>query len=309
MLMDSQKCLIVMDDRGVISLGGDDVRDFLQNLITQDIATLEPGHGAWAALLSPQGKYLFDFFVVAMNDGSLMLDCEASRVSDLIARLETYKLRADVEITDASTPWTVAALLGTEADSRALVGFEGRGGPFGGGVCYVDPRFGAIGARALLPRPALAALLGAGFEEQDRDAYDHARICLGLPDGARDLAIDKALPLENGLDVLNAINWEKGCYVGQELTARMRYRATVKRRLLPVAIEGDAPKPGTLIMLGDKEAGEMRSSFEDIGLALLRLDPLATLHEKGGVLTAGDTTLSPLRPPWMTASSEEPPIG
>ncbi|MBT7898582.1 MAG: folate-binding protein, partial [Rhodospirillales bacterium] len=222
---------------------------------------------------------------------------------------ETYKLRADVEITDASTPWTVAALLGTEADSRALVGFEGRGGPFGGGVCYVDPRFGAIGARALLPRPALAALLGAGFEEQDRDAYDHARICLGLPDGARDLAIDKALPLENGLDVLNAINWEKGCYVGQELTARMRYRATVKRRLLPVAIEGDAPKPGTLIMLGDKEAGEMRSSFEDIGLALLRLDALATLHEKGGVLTAGDTTLSPLRPPWMTASSEEPPIG
>ena len=195
----------------------------------------------------------------------------------------------------------MAALMGTDADANALVGFEGRGGPFHGGVCYVDPRYGGMGARALVPRAAVAELLAAGFEQVEPGIHDYTRLCLGIPDGSRDLTVDKALPMENGFDALNGIDWDKGCYVGQEMTARMRYRATKRRQLLPVAIEGAAPESGTPIMLGGREAGEMRSSAQDIGLALLRVDALAGLNGDGDRLTADGATLTPLRPPWLAA--------
>ena len=209
-----------------------------------------------------------------------------------------------MEIADVSRDWSVAALMGTEADANALVGFEGRGGPFGGGVCYVDPRYGAMGARALVPRGEAAQLLNAGFEQAEPGIFDYTRLCLGLPDGSRDLALDKALPMENGFDALNGIDWDKGCYVGQEMTARMRYRANIRRQLLPVAIDGPLPDYGAAIMLGQREAGEMRSSAQDIGLALLRVDALKTLSEDELTLTAGASTLTPLRPPWPSPTTK-----
>jgi folate-binding protein YgfZ len=308
MLEGNQMSFAELPDRGVVRVAGNDARDFLQGLITNDVTHVRPDHAVWAALLTPQGKYLHDFFIIEIA-GALMLDCEAARADDLTTRLTRYKLRAAIEIENVSTEWAVATLMGSEADSGALQGFEGRAGPFGGGVCYVDPRFGGIGARALLPRTALGALSEAGFTALEPAAYHHARVCAGLPDGSRDLTVDKALLLENGFDALNGIDWDKGCFVGQELTARMRYRATARRQLLPVAIEGPAPEPGSVITLNEKEAGEMRSMADGIGLALLRVDALATLHEGGGALTAGAATLSPLRPPWMAqaGSGKEDP--
>lgn len=303
MLEGSQMSFAELPDRGVVRVAGADARDFLQGLITNDVTRVRLDHAVWAALLTPQGKYLHDFFVIEIAD-AVMLDCEAARADDLVARLSRYKLRAAVEIENVSADWAVAALMGSDADSGALRGFEGRAGPFGGGVCYVDPRFGGIGARALLPRGALGALGEAGFTVLERAAYDHARICAGLPDGSRDLTVDKALLLENGFDALHGVDWDKGCFVGQELTARMRYRATARRQLLPVAIDGPAPDPGSAITLGEKEAGEMRSSADGIGLALLRVDALETLHGGGGPLAAGAATLSPLLPPWLIAPED-----
>jgi len=305
-----QMTLTLLDDRALVRVGGEDAREFLQNIITNDVTRVSNSRAIWAALLSPQGKYLHDFFVIAVND-ALMLDCEKARVGDLMDRLQRYKLRSKVEIADVTGDWTLAALMGTDADANALVGFEGQGGPFASGVCYVDPRYGGMGARALIPGGAMAELLAAGFEQVEPDIYDHTRLCLGIPDGSRDLTVDKALPMENGFDALNGIDWDKGCYVGQEMTARMRYRATVRRQLLPVAIEGPAPDPGTPIMLAEREAGEMRSSAQEMGLALLRIDALAELNGAGpnsaahkgagSRLTAAGATLTPLRPPWLTA--------
>lgn len=303
-----QMTLNLLDDRAVVRVGGEDAREFLQNIITNDVNRVSASQAIWAALLSPQGKYLHDFFVTATDD-ALMLDCEKARADDLVGRLQRYRLRSRVEIGQVTEDWTVAALMGTDADANALVGFEGRGGPFHGGICYVDPRYGGMGARALVPRAAVAELLAAGFGKMEPGIHDYTRLCLGIPDGSRDLRVDKALPMENGFDALHGIDWDKGCYVGQEMTARMRYRATVRRQLLPVAIAGAAPEPGTPIMLAEREAGEMRSSARDIGLALLRIDALADLNRDGdgegegdgGRLTAGGAILTPLRPPWLAA--------
>ena len=240
------------------------------------------------------------------------MDCDLERLPTLQKRLSMYKLRADVTLEDASPEVAIFGCFGDRQMDIAGLDSQtvGASASFGDGLASVDPRLAEMGLRIILPiEGAVQVLETAGLTAAGPDAWETHRLSLGVPEAGHDVLIEKSMPLECNFDELGAISYTKGCYVGQELTARMRYRATVKRRLLPVAIEGDAPKPGTLIMLGDKEAGEMRSSFEDIGLALLRLDALATLHEKGGVLTAGDTTLSPLRPPWMTASSEEPPIG
>ena len=305
-----QMTLTLLDDRALVRVGGEDAREFLQNIITNDVTRVSNSRTIWAALLSPQGKYLHDFFIIAVND-ALMLDCEKARVGDLMDRLQRYKLRSKIEITQVTEDWTLAALMGTDADANALVGFEGQGGPFASGVCYVDPRYGGMGARALIPRGAMSELLAAGFEQVEPGIHDHTRLCLGIPDGSRDLTVDKALPMENGFDALNGIDWDKGCYVGQEMTARMRYRATVRRQLLPVAIEGPAPEPGTPIMLGEREAGEMHSSAQDIGLALLRIDAMASLNSEGfngdgDRLTASGTTLTPLRPPWLATPGSGP---
>ncbi len=293
----------VLEDRGVIALRGPDARAFLQGIVTNDVDRVAPDRAVWAALLTPQGKYLHDFFI-AEAAGTLLLDAERARLPDLEKRLSLYKLRSKVEIADESDAWIVAALIGTDADSRALVGFEGRGGAFAGGVCYVDPRYGGAGARAILLRDSLAALEAAGFARTDAESYDLQRLFNGLPDGSRDLTVDKAYLMENGFDLLNGISWDKGCYVGQELTARMRWRATAKRTLLPVEIEGAAPAPGTAVTLDGKDAGEMRSARDGIGLALLRVDALEALHGGAGPLRAGDAALTPLRPPYMSAGGE-----
>lgn len=298
----SQMTLTLLDGRALVRVNGEDAFAFLQNIITNDLTRVSNSRAIWAALLSPQGKYLHDFFIIAVND-EFILDCEKARVNDLMDRLLSYRLRSKVNIADMTGNWTVAALMGTDADANALVGFEGQGGPFAGGVCYVDPRYGGMGARALIPHDAVAELLAAGFAQAEPGINDHTRLCLGIPDGSRDLTIDKALPMENGFDALNGIDWDKGCYVGQEMTARMRYRAKVRRQLLPVAIEGPAPAPGTVIMLGEHEAGEMRSSAKEIGLALLRIDALANLNGADGAFTTGSATLTPLRPPWLAATN------
>lgn len=302
MLTDGRKSYVVLDNRGVISLRGNDARTFLQGLVTNDVDAVKPDRAIWAALLTPQGKYLFDFFIAEMA-GALVLDVERDRTSDLAKRLSLYKLRSDVAVHDDSDEWTVVALLGSEADREALAGFEGRGGEFAGGVCFVDPRYGGAGARAIIPKEAVAALDAQGFERADADDYDLHRLVCGLPDGSRDLIVDKSLPMEHGFDGLNGIGWNKGCYVGQEMTARMRWRANMKRTLLPVEIDGETPAPGTPILQGGRDAGEMRSARDGIGLALLRIDALENLGADDGALRAGDAQITPMRPPWLAAGA------
>jgi folate-binding protein YgfZ len=287
-----------LSDRGVLRITGEDRRAFLQGLVSNDINKVGPDRVVYAALLSAQGKYLHDFFIVEIGN-AFFLDTEATRLADLKRRLLLYKLRASAEIVDASEQFVVAVLFGDDAlPACGLPPEPGAAARIGNGAIYVDPRLAGLGARLLLPRGEPFPI--TGVSNSDAAAYDRLRLSLGIPDGSRDLGIDKAILLEAGFDELNGVDWQKGCYVGQELTARTKYRGLIKKRLVPVTIDGPVPAAGSPIMLGARDAGEMRSSRDGIGIALLRLEALEACLSSGDPLTAGETRLLPRKPDWAS---------
>ncbi len=285
---------VLLESRGLLAIGGEDRAEFLQGLVSNDVTKIDAGHAIHAAFLTPQGKYLHDFFIAEM-DGALVLDCEAERRADLQRRLTMYKLRSKVELA-ARDDLAVFAAFGDGAAAALGLGAEaGAATPLGAGAAFVDPRLGEAGVRVVIRREeGAAALEAAGLTAQPQEAYESLRIGLGLPDGSRDMALEKAILLENGFDELKSVDFDKGCYMGQELTARTKHRALIKKRLMPVDIDGPAPEPGTPIMLNDKEAGEMRSAQGAVGLALMRLEYL----EQADTFTAGTATLKPRKPAW-----------
>jgi folate-binding protein YgfZ len=281
----------VLADRAAIAVSGHDARGFLQGLVTNDVNRVTAECAIYAALLTPQGRYLFDFFVVEIG-GVLHLDCEAARRDELLKRLSIYKLRAKVALAPTEGIGVIAAFGIGAADALGLEDRPGRAAAFAGGTAYVDPRNAHAGVRVLAPIEAAAAALEvAEFRRVDFVAYDAMRIRIGLPESGRDLVAEKALLLEFGFEALNGVDFEKGCYVGQEVTTRMKRRDLVKRRLMPVKIDGVAPEPGTKILRGAIEAGELRSSRDGAGLALLRID----MAESAGGLTAGAARIVPRR--------------
>jgi folate-binding protein YgfZ len=288
-----ERSCVLLGDRAVLEVAGPDRRAFLQGLVSNDIDKVTPDRAVYAALLTAQGKYLHDFFITEMGD-AFYLDAEAARLADLKRRLGLYRLRAKVTLGENGDRYIVAAAFGGDALSLLDLPPEpGAVAPVADGIAYVDPRLPELGARLLLPRgERLAPLESAGFRAEGADAYDRLRLSLGIPDGSRDLPVEKAILLESGFEELNGVDWQKGCYMGQELTARTRYRGLVRKRLLPVEIDGPLPAAGTPVMAGDKEAGEMRSGADGLGLALLRLE-----HLENG-LRCGESRLKPHRPAW-----------
>ena len=291
---------VVLENRSVIGVGGPDARSLLQGLISNDVNKVSPAQSIYAALLTPQGKFLHDFFVAEL-DGGLLLDCEAARAADLLKRLTMYRLRSKVELKERGGEFRIAAIFG--ADAVAALGLGGEAGatkPLADGVVFVDPRLGAMGARAILPSAtATDVLIGCGLQAAASEDYHRHRLALGVPDGSSDVAIDKSFLLESNFEELNAIDFNKGCYVGQELTARTKYRGVVRKRLFRVEVDGPLPAPGTPIMLGDKEAGTMRSGLEHMGIALLRLEDVEAVTKSGQQLTAGEARLTPIKPDWI----------
>ncbi|HEY9164108.1 MAG TPA: folate-binding protein, partial [Magnetovibrio sp.] len=276
----------------LIKIDGPDARSYLQGLVSQDMNRVTATQAVYSAFLTPQGKFLYDFFCFEM-DGALVLDCEADRRSDFFKRLSMYKLRSNVTLSDITDDFQVYAVL-DDTDKLGLGTERGQSKPFGSGVAYVDPRLSTMGARVALTKGD-DALAQAGATPGIVEDYEYVRITQGLADGARDMDTDKALLLENGFEELDGVSFSKGCFMGQELTARTRYRGLVKKRLLPVAIDGPVPEAGTVLEIDGREAGEMRTSVGNIGLALVRLDQLTD----GASFTAGQTTLTPNIPDWV----------
>ena len=264
--------LAVLPDRAVLAVTGADRAGFLQGLVSNDVAQAMGNVAVWAALLTPQGKWLADFFILADGD-RLLLDCERAHAPMLLQRLARYRLRAQVTLEDLSATLHVHAAWNGAADAPP------------GAVWAADPRLPDAGWRVLADRVLEC--------NADAAAWDAHRLALGLPDGSRDLEAEKSMLLEAGFDELHGVSWSKGCYMGQELTARTKYRGLIKRRLVPVGIDGMAPAPGTPVLRAGTEVGVMRSSNGSAGLATIRLDALA------GSLTCGSAMLRPQVPAWM----------
>lgn len=282
-----------LPDRGIITVSGEDRRGFLQGIVTNDMNKVTTGHAAYGAFLTPQGKYLFDFFMV-MQEDTLLIETERARIADFMKRLTMYKLRAKVDLADASEDFDVYAVFGDDpADTLNIGPDRGIAGPVGDGIGFIDPRLAAAGARLILPK---GAALPDGLGKSDAATYDRHRITLGLPDGSRDLVVEKSTLMENGFDELGGIDWQKGCYMGQEVTARTKHRGLVKKRLLPISISGTAPETGTAVMAGERNVGELRSANGDMGLALIRLDALET----GEPMTVDNQPIDPRKPDWAS---------
>jgi folate-binding protein YgfZ len=265
--------------RALIAISGEDRRTFLQGLVSADVEQASAARALYGAYLTPQGKYLYDFFL-AEHDGALLLEVEAAGRDDLIKRLSRFRLRSKVSLAPKDD-WLVYAIMGAPAREAGSV--ERRED----GLSVTDPRLAAAGQRVWLPKPP-------ELPQSDFPVWDALRIQLGLADGSRDMVPDKTILLEAGFDELNGVDWAKGCFMGQEVTARSKYRGQIKKRLLPVEIDGPAPEAGAILTLDGKEAGEMRSHQGNVGLAVIRLDSL-----ERGPLSAGETRLTPRIPDWV----------
>jgi len=265
--------IALLPNRAVLEIAGDDRVSFLQGLVSNDVAQAAPGRAVWAALLTAQGKWLADFFIFAEPD-RLLLDVEETHRDLLIKLLTRYRLRAKVTLSRLDLPVYAAWNGVPDAPLQAP-----------------DPRLPDAGWR----------ILGDVTPTTDAAAYDAHRLALGLPDGSRDLESEKSTLVESGFDELGGIDWNKGCYMGQELTARTKYRGLVKRRLVAVTVDGPLPAPGTPIFNGEVECGTIRSGRQKDGegraLATLRLDAIGTAG-----LTCADATLTPVPSPWLSAA-------
>ena len=289
---------IRLENRGILSVDGADRVSFLQGLTSNDVRLVAPDRGMFSAFLTPQGKFLHDFFAVSVGD-SLLLETDRGRLPDLLRRLKLYRLRSQVTLADVSDDWAVIAVIGDgAAGSLDLPPEPGASRPLGGGVAIVDPRHAGMGVRLTVPSAAAEATIADLGLTLDGDpaVYERRRLALGIPDGVHDLVAEKSTLLEANYDALNAISWDKGCYMGQELTARTRYRGLVKRRLMPVRLEGALPPSGTAIVADGKEVGEIRSGLDDRAIALLRLEAADRTD-----LRAGETAVRAEPADWLSA--------
>jgi folate-binding protein YgfZ len=269
-----------LTDRAVLALAGPEARGFLQGLVTNDLGRLSPETALYTALLSPQGKIAFDFLVVE-GDGALLLDCAADAREALARKLRMYRLRARIEIESRDQLGVFAGLAGHPDNRPAPYAWRA--------VTFDDPRHPG------LPRRSIGALAEMPGNLQGPAAYHALRHQLGIPEGS-DFGSEKIFALDAGLEELGAVSFTKGCYVGQELTSRMKHRATARKRILTVTSPRPLPPPGTPLVAGGQDIGEMLSSGTDKGFALVRLDRLA---ESNGPVTAGEITVALVRPAWL----------
>lgn len=256
--------------RSLLRLSGPDKIPFLQGLVTNDVTKISYQHPLYAAFLTPQGKFLNDLFIIETIDGDWLIDSE--NANDLLKRLSLYKLRSNIVLTDLKETYSVYAVWGDVAPPKDIT--------------IADPRLPHLGQRWYVPSDVIFTMPLSPLED-----YDRHRILLGVGDGSRDVPVQKGVILEHNFNELGAIDWKKGCYMGQELIARTHYRGEIRKRLLPVKIEGPAvPYGATILDAQGEEVGEMRTSVNDHGLAMLRLSIFDTQPVE---LKVGQTILKP----------------
>jgi folate-binding protein YgfZ len=285
-----------LEDRGVLRIAGEDSAAFLQGLLTNDVEGLEVGEARYAALLSPQGKILFDFLVLrapADSGATFLIDCPGAQAAELGKRLGFYRLRAKVTVTDESAGHAVVAFWNDKGvfavdDAVAITALVPAmaGKASAGGFLYVDPRDTRLGVRAILPRA-----LSEGKANGGVDDYEAHRIALGVPKGGVDFAFADIFPHDANLDLLHGVDFGKGCYVGQEVVSRMRHRGGARKRIVRLTLAGPAPAPGTPVLAGETSLGAMGSVAARRALAMLRLDRIEEAQAAALPLTVGGVSV------------------
>src|SRR4051812_36535443 len=276
-----------LPDRGVVKVSGEDSRNFLNGLVTTDVGFVQPGLARFGALLTPQGKITADFLVTeapAGHGGGFLLDCPRALAQTLADKLGFYKLRAKVAVENLSDSLGVLAAWDREPAIKP-------------DLAFADPRSEKLGWRILVPEdlaPKVANLIGA--ELVDSAAYEGHRIAGGVPRGGVDFMYTDAFPHETNMDRLHGVDFDKGCYVGQEVVSRMQHRGTARTRIVRLVVEGARPEIGVAILAGDKPVGTMGSAADGIGLGLLRIDRAADAIDAGVPLTAGGIEIRPADP-------------
>lgn len=286
-----------LPERGVIAIHGPDARKFLQNILTNDISLVSEKQVIFSALLTPQGKFLYDFFICqAAGEDTLLLDCYGAWIPDIIALLNKYKLQSKVEIKDVSEKFLVMALFG-DGIVEAIDEEETAGAvhDFGQGIIYIDPRTADMQARVLFyysgDDEELPDFIGSGFTPVDHEVYEYLRLWVGMPDPAQDMVSGESFPLEYGFQNMNAIAFDKGCYVGQEVTTRVHQRGEIKRTIYPVMFNGTMPEPQEPIMAGQKKIGIFCSGIENIGIAHMAIAEVEEVLAHGEKLFARRTEI------------------
>ena len=283
-------------DRGVVKVSGDGARDFLNGLVTTDVAPLRPGQGRFGALLTPQGKIIVDFLITeapAGDGGGFLIDCPRALAQGLADKLGFYKLRAKVAVENLSDHLGVLAAWDGDLAIKP-------------DLAFADPRDAALGWRILAPADLAqktADLIGATL--LDSAAYDARRIACGAPRGGLDFIYGDAFPHETNMDRLHGVDFDKGCYVGQEVVSRMQHRGTARTRTVRVMLDGAAPEPGTVILAGDKSVGTMGSAADSHGLALIRIDRAADALQAGVPLTSGGLSIRLADPGDLSAAPKQ----
>jgi tRNA-modifying protein YgfZ len=267
-----------LPDRGVVKVSGEDARNFLNGLVTSDVTVLRPGLARFGALLTPQGKITTDFLITeipAGHGGGFLIDVPRPLAQALADKLGFYKLRAKVVVENLTDSLGVVAAWDGEPAMKPDLSFA-------------DPRNDALGWRILVPaefRQKVADLIGADLV--DSAAYEAHRIASGVPRGGLDFMYGDAFPHETNMDRLHGVDFEKGCYVGQEVVSRMQHRGTARTRTVKVILDGPSPEAGATILAGDKPVGTMGSTSGQNGLALIRTDRVADALDANVPLTAG----------------------
>ena len=279
----------LLPDRGVVKVSGDDSRTFLNGLFTIDVGKMTPGIARFGALLTPQGKIVADFIVFEATEedgGGFLIDCPRALAGTLVDKLTFYKLRAKVQIEDLSAALGVMAVWPGKAESEY-------------GPSFTDPRLPELGTRIILPPDTVneaAADLGAALV--DADVYDAHRIALGIPRGGTDFSYGDAFPHEADMDQLGGVDFDKGCYVGQEVVSRVEHRNSARSRIVMMAYDDNTPDDGVSVMAGEKQLGMVGSAAGGTALALLRIDRLGDAIAAGTPIEAGGITLRAVKPAW-----------
>ncbi|GKX32904.1 MAG: aminomethyltransferase [Rhizobiaceae bacterium MnEN-MB40S] len=267
-----------LENRGLVHIHGPDAETLLQDVITCDLLSLEPGVARQGALLTPQGKIMFDFLVSRHGDDGFRFDIDRAVLSEFVKRMTMYKLRAKVVIEHEESA-SVTAVWDEEAPENSLV----------------DERF-AQGS-------GVCRLYGeAGGETTSLLDYDSLRIDNGVAEACRDYEAGDAFPHDALMDLNRGVSFGKGCFVGQEVVSRMQHRGTARRRVMQVSAEADLPESGAAVTAGGKSVGTLGSVAGDRALAIVRTDRVASALGKDVALLAGDVPVRLAFPEWTGLS-------